>query len=118
MLSVIPSVTPPIVLAPIAIPVVVPTVIVFESSTIAIPIPTIEALSFVSRAYPARTSIGRSSPVSIVPTIAVAGCIPVAVYPIEIGSRSRWPVPNDTRRRWRANSDSNGNLAEHASGGQ
>jgi hypothetical protein len=107
-----------VVFAPIAIAVMIPTVIVFKSSPIAIPIPVIEALTIVARRYPPCTSIGRSGPVSVVPTIAATRGIPVTIYPKEIRSRSRWPVPNHTRRRWRADSDSNRNLAEHASRGQ
>jgi len=111
------SITIP-VFARIAIPVMVRTVIVLESSTIAIPVPIIEALAVVARRYPPCTSIGRSGPVSVVPTVTASHYIPVAVYPKEIRPRSYRPNPNHARRRWRADSDSNRNLAEHASRGQ
>jgi len=92
--------------APIAVPVTVPTMIVVEPAAIAFPVAVKESISVMARPYPARVSIGRASPVSLMPNIAAAHWVPVAVHPIVIRSRRSWAYPNLARRRWRPNSDS------------
>lgn len=100
----------PIVFAPIAVAVAIPAMVVLEATAIPFPITAKKTFSIMMGPDPARARVRRTCPVSVMPPIAVAGYIPVAIHPDKIGAGARREDAYDARRRWRADSDSDGNL--------
>src|ERR1700675_4389309 len=96
-------------------PVAVPTMVVVEASAVAFPIPFKKHLPIVARSDPARAGVGRPGPVTIMPSVAVPGRVPVTIHPEEVRSRSPWPDANYTGPRRRADSDSDRYLTERHS---
>jgi hypothetical protein len=90
--------------------IVVPTMIVFEVSTVTLPVTRKELLPIVMRCDPAGTFIRRSRPIGVVPPIVPPVGIPIAIDPGKSGAGLRRVNPDHTRARWRADSDSNRNL--------
>ena len=63
-----------LVLIPVIIPVPfipIPTMIVLLLAAVALPIPGVKMVSFIARAYPCRTLIGRPRIVSVMPGITI-----------------------------------------------
>ena len=100
----------PIVFAPIAVAVVIPAMVVLEATAIPFPITAKKTFSIMMGPDPARARVRRTCPVSVMPPIAVAGYKPVAIHPDKIGAGARREDAYNARRRWRADSDSDGNL--------
>jgi hypothetical protein len=96
----------------IAVMVAVPVMVVFPPAVIAIPVPFKESLSVVAGTNPTCAGIGRTSPVTLMPLVVVPHRIPVSFHPDEFRAWSWWKHPNNSRRRWRSDHDSNRHLAE------
>ena len=83
----------------IAVVVVIPMMVVFETSVRTIPVASVEVAAFMARTDPVRASVRRTSPVAFVPNVAAVHGIPVAIHP-----RIFWPRTdghNVMAWRWR-----------------
>lgn len=107
-----------IVIAPVAVVVFVPAMVVFEAAAVAVPVAGEEALAVVTRGDPTGAGVGRPGPITVMPSPTMADGVPIAVHPDKIGSGRDWPDAEHTRRRWRSDLNSNGNLAEDCACGQ
>jgi hypothetical protein len=107
-----------VVVAKIAVAVAVPVMVVFALAAIAVPVAIKEALSVMVRRHPACARINCASPVSGMPLIVSSHWIPVAFHPDEFRAWTSRQNPNHPRGRWRADSNSDRNLAEHGSSNQ
>ena len=96
----------------VAVPIVImiPMMIMFYMSAVAIPVAGEEAFAVVMRRHPAGPGIGWQSPVAFVPPVMSSHRVPVTVDPNII--RTRCPRDySQHARRWRsADRDSNRNL--------
>lgn len=97
----------------VAVP--IPMMIVLAATVIAFPIAFVEASAIMTGHHPYSTGIGRACPISVMPPVMMAYRIPVAFHPNELRSRSHRPDPYDSRRRRRADGDSNRYLSEQDS---
>src|SRR5215468_431349 len=90
---------------------VIPTMIVCEPPVRAIPVAFDVPTVIVVRRYPVRAFVRRARPITVVPEIVAGLRIPVPFDPREFGSR---PSGHDigTRRRGRADLDTEGDLRE------
>src|SRR6185369_3324824 len=84
--------------------------IVAVSATIAIPIAFVEHSAFIAWPDPTRAAVGRTRPISVVPSVSPAIGIPVAVYPDVSKPGTAWLNPDDPWRRRSPNSDSDRDL--------
>jgi len=75
------AVAVPIMLPPIAVPVPIPAVIMFETAAVAFPVAVKKTLPIVTGCDPARTPVGRTRPVSVMPPITAACRIPITIHP-------------------------------------
>lgn len=100
------------VAAVVALVVVVPVVVVFDAAVLAFPIAAVEALTIVTRAYPASALVGRASPIAAMPTIVATYGIPVAVDPEELRAGADGANSNDAGRGRGTDYDSDRNLSE------
>jgi hypothetical protein len=75
--------------AVVAFMIVIPFMVVFETTVWTIPITCIEPLAIMAWADPARTFIGRPAPIACMPAIMSGNRIPVAANPDEFGSGLR-----------------------------
>jgi hypothetical protein len=103
MVAVVPAIVP--------IVIVVPTVIVLQAAVVPIPVTRVVLLPVVVRFHPSGARVGRPRPVAFMPSIVVAGRIPVAAYKRVIRSRTWRRNANQAGRRGRADSDAKGNLS-------
>ena len=94
----------------VAIALMIPTVIVFDVAAIAVPIAGKELSSIMVRTHPARSFIGRPSPIARMPYVTTTHRIPVTIHPSEFGSGSFRDYANHTRWRRRPDSDAQRNL--------
>src|ERR1700731_3482708 len=94
----------------VAVVIMVPAVIVFDVAAIAVPIAGKELSSIMVRTHPARSFIGRPSPIARMPYVTTAHRIPVTIHPSEFGSGSFRDYANHTRWRRRPDSDAQRNL--------
>src|SRR5690242_6388372 len=92
--------------AKIAVTVAIPAMLVFDSAAPTFPVSVEKPLSVVVRSYPTRSRIRGASPVSFMPSIVALDWIPIAIHPDIIRPWRHWSNPNDVRRRWRADPDS------------
>jgi hypothetical protein len=95
-----------VLLAIIAVTVAVRTMVVLYAAALTLPIAVIITLSIVAGPYPARSTIGRATPISIMPAVVAIDRVPIAVHPNIIGTRGHWANRNHARRRWGADPDS------------
>jgi hypothetical protein len=72
----------------IAVVIMIPVMVVFESAVRAIPVAAVEAAAFMARADPVCTGVGRTSPISLMPNVVAVHRIPVAINPRVPGSRA------------------------------
>jgi len=93
-------------LVEIAITLSVPTVIVLDPAALTFPVAVIVTLAIVPRRHPAGPTIGRTSPISLMPPVVAFDRVPIAVHPSIIGTRGYWSNRNYARRRWWADPDS------------
>src|ERR1035438_8356448 len=87
-------------------------------SMIAIPVAVKVLLAIMMRCHPSGAGVVWTGPVSFVPLVAVAHRVLVAGYPNIPCARTWWLHAQDTIRRRRPDSDSDGNLSEDRSRGQ
>jgi hypothetical protein len=100
-----------IVLAVIAVAVSIPAMVVLAAAPVPIPVAFIKTFPVMTRSYPARAFVGRTSPITVVPPIPAPNGIPIAVYPDIAGSGKRWPYSNHSRRGRRTDPDSYSDLS-------
>jgi hypothetical protein len=98
-----------------AIAVMVPTVVVVAAAVVAVPVTVKVALSIMMRRNPASAPVNWPGPIPVVPAVAAAYHVPVAVDPYISVSGTPRHNPNHAGRWRRAYSNSDGNLGEHAS---
>src|ERR1043166_1216786 len=95
--------------------VTVPAMVVTNLSALALPISLVEELSIMTGRHPMRAGVGWTSPVSVVPFIAVAHRVPVAIYPKIVGARTS-RLNSDYTRPWGCgDSDPYGKLSDCSS---
>lgn len=95
----------------IAIPVVIPTVIVLKPAAIPIPVPAVELAAFIARPHPRDARIRRPGPIPAMPVVAPSHGIPVAVHPIIVRTRCYRPDAHDSRPWRRTDPDSHSHLS-------
>jgi hypothetical protein len=88
----------------------IPVMVVVDVAARAVPIARIEATAFMARSNPARSSIGRASPITFMPAIVAADRVPVAANPHEIGCGLRGHDDHGARGWWRADLNADRNL--------
>jgi hypothetical protein len=109
----------PIMIMVVPLSVVIPAMIVCNTTVITLPIPFEKTFAVVTGCNPVRLRIGWPSPVSIMPFVVISDRIPVAPDPHEIRSWAGRQDSHNARRRRCANSDSYRNLSiQHARTGQ
>src|SRR5258708_7460068 len=91
--------------------------VMLEPAPVTVPVAPVEAFAIMPRTNPACAGIGWTSPIWVVPPIASPFGVPVSVDPHVLGTR-RHRHHVMPRRRWRANSDADGDLGEAGSSGQ
>jgi hypothetical protein len=101
-------VTPPVA---VALTLAIPAVLMIKAAMVTFPIPVIVSAPFPARSDPHCTTVGRVSPITAVPNVTAVYHVPIAVHP-----NVAWPRWNrshtvHTRRRWSADSDSDGYLS-------
>jgi hypothetical protein len=89
----------------------VPAVIMIEAAMLAFPVAVIVSAALPARSDPRCAAVRRVSPIPAVPNVAAVYHIPIAVNPHVPGARGNRSYPVHTRRRWSADSDSNGYLS-------
>ena len=99
-----------IVAVRVSIVIFVPTVIVFKPAAISVPVAIIELLSIVMRCHPMGARIRRAGPIALVPPVMSTDRIPVSVDPNVIWAGTHGPRVNNPRRRWRTDSNAEGDL--------
>jgi hypothetical protein len=97
------------VLAKISVTIMVPVVVVFNSTSLPGPVTRKVLRAIVVRRNPNGSQIRTSSPVTLVPAILVPHRIPIAFHPHKIWPRLR-RLKHYARWRWRPNHDSDRNL--------
>src|ERR1700747_2641599 len=80
----------------------IPVMVVVDVAARAIPIARIEATAFMARSNPARSSVGRASPVTFMPAIVASDRVPVAANPHKVGGGLRGHYDHGARGGWRA----------------
>jgi hypothetical protein len=101
---------------PVSVP--IPMMVMIPTAGTTVPVPVKVTPALVVRCYPPCRRISRASPISSVPLVMVSSCIPIALYPHEIGT-GRWRQdPHHTRGRRGPNLYSDGDLAEGECGGK
>ncbi len=117
ILVVVIPVAAPFTLMEIPVPVAVPTVVMFDPAATSLPVTHKELLSVVMRSHPTSPRVRWSRPITFMPSVTPSHGIPITDYPHELGAWALRLDVNHTGRRWRANSDSDGDLsAEYRSG--
>jgi hypothetical protein len=98
---------------PVAVPVAVmiPVVVVLQAASIAVPVAYKILAALVTRPYPAGSSVWRTRPITVVPSVVPSDGIPIALDPHKIRPRSWGKLANHARGRWRPDADSHGNLS-------
>jgi hypothetical protein len=96
-----------------SVPIVIPTVIVFNPAPRPVPIPGIVPTAFVPRPNPGRPAIRRARPITGVPAIVSPVRKPVPVKPDIVGSRSNRADRHDPGRGRRSDIDSDRDLRIH-----
>jgi len=107
-ISVMVMVTPAVA---VSLTLAVPAVLMIETAALAFPIAVIVSAALPAGSDPHRAGVGRVSPITAVPNIAAIYYVPIAVNPHVAGTRWNRSHPVHTRRRWGADSDSNGYLS-------
>src|SRR5215470_7243690 len=97
----------------IAVGVMVPVVVMFETAVRADPVAGIVAMAVMVGKNPACARVGWTGPVTRVPAIVVADWIPVTLNPYEFGPWSHC-ANYDTRRRRRSDLDADADLSSGA----
>ena len=104
----------PVMLSPavvVSLTLAVPAVIMLEAPTISVPVTVVVPAPFPTRSDPGCAAVRRQGPITPVPNVTAINYIPIAVHPDIARARSYWPDAQHTRRRWSADSDSDGYLS-------
>jgi hypothetical protein len=88
----------------------IPVMVVVDVAASAVPVARIEATAFMARSNPARSSIGRASPITFMPAIVATDRVPVAANPHEIGCGLRRHDDHGARGWRRADLNADRNL--------
>jgi hypothetical protein len=91
----------------------VPVMVVLESTMVSVPVPAVVSAAFMPRADPACARVWRQGPITGMPPIVPADWIPITFDPDVVRCRTR-RHHNYARRRWRPNFDSNRHLPKSA----
>jgi hypothetical protein len=91
--------------------VVVPTVIVFQTPAITIPVTREKGPAVMPRRDPTGSFVRRSSPVAFVPPVPASDWVPIAFYPHKSLCWSHGPDAYDSRSRWRTDLHRNRHLS-------
>jgi hypothetical protein len=117
--SVVVSATIMVAVTEVPVSVAVPVMVMFKPAVISVPVTYKELISIVTRRHPAGPRVRWTSPIAFMPPVMSSHRIPITIHPHELGCRSWRQDANHTRRRWRSDSDSNGDLgAERGYAGQ
>jgi hypothetical protein len=103
---------------PVVVTIAIPAMIVGSSAVVAVPVALEVALAIVTRFHPSCTGVGRTGPVSVVPSVVVACRVPVASYPEIVIARTLGLNSHYTDRRGRADCHTDGDLSEDSSRSQ
>ena len=79
--------------------------VVIEPAPVSVPVAQVKLPAVISRPDPPGAPVRRACPVSVVPTIVVAGGIPITIDPEELRSRSTRQRAHHARRWGRADSE-------------
>ena len=91
----------------ISVVIVIPVMVVFETTMRAVPVAAVEAAAFMARADPIRAAVRRTSPIAAMPDVVAVEGVPVACNPSKLRARAdRYDVMSRRRRRADLNSDS------------
>jgi hypothetical protein len=96
---------PVFVVVIIAVPVVIPIMLVLDVAVRSLPVAFVEPLAIVARYNPHSTRVGRPAPIAFMPAPRVPYDIPVTSDPDITCPRRRWDHGDSPRRRWRPNPD-------------
>ncbi len=89
---------------PVSVP--VPAVVMLNPPAISFPEALEELIALITRPHPAGSGIGRASPITFMPSVMLADWIPITLYPHKFGAWAWRPGVDHTRRRGRADSNS------------
>jgi len=98
--------------------VAVPFMRMVDTAVVAFPVALKPLTTFVPWRDPMRSCVWCTSPISLMPDVAIVDRIPVAIHPGVIRSGRHRTHPDHTGRRRRTNPNSNGNLRKCRSGQQ
>src|SRR5437899_890819 len=94
----------------IALGLAIPAMIVHVAVAARFPVALEVLTGIVAGHHPDGVRIGRPSPVALVPCVPAPIRIPVTIDPGVVGTGHVRPRDNDSRRRWRTDSDSDRDL--------
>jgi hypothetical protein len=86
-------------------------VIVLIPSAISVPVTAVELATFIARSNPRGARVRRPGPIPVMPVVAAADWIPVAVHPIIIWPWCHRPDAHHARPRWRSDPHTHRHLA-------
>ena len=95
----------------ITVAAMVPAVIVFDSTVVAIPVPGEELLAIVTRPHPVGAFIRWTRPIAGVPAVVAVYRVLITVDPKVAGTRRGRTNGNHAWRRRRSNANANTNLS-------
>ena len=95
--------------------VTVPTVIVFHTAMLPIPVAGVKAFAVMTWSYPTSSDICGTRPVTIMTAVAATYWVPIASDPCIIGARTARLNPDNALRRRRSDPHSNRYLSENNS---
>jgi hypothetical protein len=85
--------------------------VVLEATVRTVPVASIKSLAIMAWFDPTCALIGWPRPIAFVPAVMAADGVPVTANPDEIRSRLRGEDNNHTRRGWRTDANTDGNLS-------
>ncbi len=99
-----------------AIVVTIPPVVMIATAAVTVPIADKESLAVVARFYPACSGVGWTSPIAVMPSVAVADRVPITLNPYEVRAGAGGNHGNHARRRWSTNPNSDAHLTNRQTG--
>lgn len=97
--------------AVVAVTFAIPVVAMFETAAVTFPVAVVIAFTVVARTDPTSASVGRTSPVTLMPAVVMSHRIPIAVDPDIFGAWLTRVFVIGARRRRCADPDADGNLS-------
>jgi hypothetical protein len=89
----------------------VPAVIMIEPAMLSFPVAVIISAALPARSHPHCAAVRSKRPITAVPNVAAVYHVPIAVNPYVVRARGDRSHPVHTRRRWSADSNSDGHLS-------